>query len=50
MPAPVFVEVVAAVAVAVFVVDLVAPCLFVVLTVIVRVKMIGAGDPCLNLK
>ena len=32
------------------VVDLVVPCLFVVLTVIGRVKMIGAGDSCLNLK
>lgn len=49
MPAPVSVEV-AVVAAAVFVADLVVPYLFVVLTVIVRVKMIGAGDPCLNLR
>jgi hypothetical protein len=46
MPVSVFVQVV----VADFLVDLVVPCPFVVLTVIGRVKMIGAGDPCLNLK
>jgi hypothetical protein len=48
MSASVFVQVVAAVDF--FVVDPVVPCLFVVLIVAVRVKMIGAGEPCLNLK
>ena len=50
MPASVFVQVVVVAAVDFFVVDLVVRCLFVVLTVAVRVKMIGAGEPCLNLK
>lgn len=49
MPVSVFVQV-AVVAADFFVVDLVVPCFFAVLTVIVRAKMIGAGDPCLNLK
>ena len=49
MPVAVFVEV-AVVAADFFVVDLVVPCLFAVLTVIVKAKVIGAGDTCLDLK
>lgn len=50
MPASVFVQVVVVAAVDFFVLDLVVPCLFVVLILVVRVKMKGAGEPCLNLK
>jgi len=49
MPVSVFVQVVVAAA-DFFVVDLVVPYLFAVLTVTVRVKMIGADGPCLDLK